>query len=247
MDDDIVSFYVRGSDNILRCSKNEFQNFRVYSFHGGHLVNIPELLNVMLSSVQELDLSSNYVGKINSTTFERFPKLYSLNLANTSLTVIEPGALNHLKELETLDLSHNNLRHVDLTFLSDLSKLCVVSISNVQVKNVLEIVKLLPPTVEKLNVASNFIGKVNADSFHNLKNLAELDLRKTILFEIETNSFESFPYLYLLELSYNLFTAQFNLTPYPRKSIVRLRRMDERHRFWLWLSGETRFLFVILN
>ncbi|XP_037047938.1 leucine-rich repeat-containing protein 15-like [Bradysia coprophila] len=203
VDEENVIFRVTESNNTLRCSRYHFQHIEFFSFRRDHFDNILELLAAMGPSVRYLGLSSNYIGKITSTTFERFTKLRSLYIADTDLTVIEPNAFEHQKELCIVDLSNNNLKHVDLSLLSGINNLKSISISNIHVENIQEKIKLLPSSVAILDASSNFIGKLNVDTFDNLTKLFDLNLRNTSLFEIEPNAFQHTQGLTDLVLSYN--------------------------------------------
>lgn len=62
-----------------------------------------------LSSLETLDLSYNYVGKLSIGTFAKLTNLEHLNLGHTNLSNINFGTFFHQKELKSLDLSYNNL------------------------------------------------------------------------------------------------------------------------------------------
>ncbi|KAG4066317.1 hypothetical protein HA402_000541 [Bradysia odoriphaga] len=222
VDEENVIFRVTESNNTLRCSRYQFQHIEFFSFRRNHFDNIPQLLAAMGPSVRYLGLSSNYIGKITSTTFEGFTMLRSLYLDDTDLTVIEPNAFKHQKELRNVDLSNNNLKHFDLSVLSGLNNLKRISISNIHVENIQEKFNLLPSSVEILDASSNFIGKLNVDTFDNLTALFNLNLRNTSLFEIEPSAFQRTKRLTELVLSDNhLKQVNFNA-----------RRIEK-----LWLQG----------
>lgn len=153
--------------------------------------------------LESLNLRSNHVGEINSTTFQRFKRLDYLYLDDTNLTIVGPDAFKHLWSLKHLDLSNNNLKHVDPLLFSTLP--VDIVLRNIQVENILETIKLLPSSVISLDISSNYIGKLKAEPFDRLPNLKDLYLRNTSLFEIETEAFQLFNKMVWLGLAHNSF------------------------------------------
>lgn len=82
-----------------------------------HFDNVTEILQQLTPSIKTLDLSSNFIGRLDVGAFERLNGLEVLNLSNTSLSIADFRAFEPLDELETLDLSYNNLSKTDFSTL----------------------------------------------------------------------------------------------------------------------------------
>lgn len=80
-----------------------------------------------LNTLETLDLSYNYVGKLNISTFANLTNLEHLNLGHTNLSNINFGTFFHQKELKSLDISYNNLNKINfdvfLPYLKNLESL----------------------------------------------------------------------------------------------------------------------------
>lgn len=80
--------------------------------------NVPDMLQNLPTTVATLDVSGNFVGKLNATTFEALKNLVILNLSDTQLTISDFSPFDHIPKLEILDLSLNNLAKTDIRKLS---------------------------------------------------------------------------------------------------------------------------------
>lgn len=101
-------------------------NLKSLKLANNNLTNITEIFE-HLSSLETLDLSYNYVGKLNISTFAILTNLEHLNLAHTNLSNINFGTFFHQKELKSLDISYNNLNRINfdvfLPYLKNLESL----------------------------------------------------------------------------------------------------------------------------
>lgn len=81
-------------------------------------VKLP-VLNLSYKNLLKLDASFNGLEKIDDIGNETFPSLRLFNLSHNALTSAKSHIINHLKELEILDLSHNCFVrfHYDQMFL----------------------------------------------------------------------------------------------------------------------------------
>lgn len=112
-----IIFRVSKSTSTLRCTKNTIQNLTRLNLSGNHLQNTAQILNLLGPSIESMDLSSNFVGRLTAQTFERFENLLHLNLSRTNLSNFGFETFYHQKRLQTLDLSYNSLHKVDFTLL----------------------------------------------------------------------------------------------------------------------------------
>lgn len=112
------------SNNQLKLSNTSFlRNFK-FLFHlilsNCHIGNAPELIQNLSPSTITLDLSDNFVGKLNSTTFEKLYNLKWLSLRNTNLSFDDLKPFKPLGSyLEFFDISENGLENLDFATLED--------------------------------------------------------------------------------------------------------------------------------
>jgi len=66
------------------------------------------------SSLKEIDIGSNKIGKMQTIRFDGDPSLKNLNLAFNPITDISDNAFWYLSKLEDLSLSHHQLRRIPL-------------------------------------------------------------------------------------------------------------------------------------
>lgn len=71
-----------------------------------------------LHSLEHLDLSHNYIGKLNISTFGQLKRLERLYLSHTNLSNINYGTFANQKQLTVLDISYNNLSSINLDMFS---------------------------------------------------------------------------------------------------------------------------------
>lgn len=93
------------------------ENLHQLNAQENQLKNTPEIIQYLKSSITNLMLTDNYVGEINTTTFEKLVNLEKLHLGNTSLSFQQSNPFQSLKKLRFLDISYNNLGYVDFTAL----------------------------------------------------------------------------------------------------------------------------------
>lgn len=92
-----------------------FTNLRHFNCSGNQLQNTGDVIKVLGSSIETLDLSANLVGKINAHTFERFTNLKQLNLSGTQLANFGFNTFYHQRRLQILDIGYNQLKRVNFT------------------------------------------------------------------------------------------------------------------------------------
>lgn len=129
-----------------------FENLKsLHAFRSKH-ENITKLLEKIGENLETLDLSWNFIGKIDNHTLKRFRNLRHLKMSHSNITNISSGAfINQTRSLISLDLSYNNLTDVDSTALSHAF-----------------------PYLQTLNLEGNQLTKVNRITPDNFKNLSSL-------------------------------------------------------------------------
>lgn len=88
------------------------------------------ILEVMkLESLTELDLSGNFIGAVNISTFSKLKNLKTLKLRNTMITNIQFGTFSHQEKVEHLNLADNQLREFDMNMIYSMTSLLQLDIS----------------------------------------------------------------------------------------------------------------------
>ncbi|XP_031636743.1 toll-like receptor Tollo [Contarinia nasturtii] len=94
------------------------QSLKSLGIANTQLKNMADILESITSSILWLDLSQNYIGKIDVMTFQKFNNLQYLNLSRTNLSNFEFSTFYHQTKLQTLDLSYNYLESIDFTLFA---------------------------------------------------------------------------------------------------------------------------------
>ncbi|KAL1497046.1 hypothetical protein ABEB36_008073 [Hypothenemus hampei] len=166
--------FVDISNNLLMNVENIFTKQPIHHLYLSHnnLQNIDLIKFFSANSLKVLDFSYNNLTILNSTTFENCTDLTSLilhhnkiqslpmdifvspeklkilDLSFNNLSEIPFGLLNHLRSLEYLNISNNQLT-LDFHVLSTLSNLRYLNLQNIKIINM--DVNLLPDILKNLN------------------------------------------------------------------------------------------------
>lgn len=109
-----------------------------------------------LSSLQTLDLSYNYVGKLNISTFTKLTNLENLHLSHTNLSNINFGTFFHQKELKVLDISYNDLNKINFdVFLPYLKNLESLHLDGNNLTEIEGLTNSLFPQLSVLGISNN--------------------------------------------------------------------------------------------
>lgn len=169
-----------------------------------HLQNTMELIQHLSPTVKALRLSGNHVGKLEANTFARLTNLQTLTLKNTGITFTDVNPFEALKELRELDISYNNLEHVNIALLSStLENLLEFHIANSKIVINTEFIKLFGPSLQVLDLSGNTLGNLNANAFEKLENLQDLHLDNMCTPNFDFNILEPLKNLQLLNVSYD--------------------------------------------
>ena len=176
----IISFGVSYRVDGLECTGKVFQNLTHFNASGNHLENTPKIIELLGSTINTLDLASNFIGNVclkevngcsvDQRLFQRFVDLQVLNLSQTNLTHFSVEALRDMKNLRILDLSFNQLQSLDFgsVVLNDLSTLLLDGNQLVVINWVSQ---LNLPKLSSLSVAKNYISCEMLDKFEISPNL----------------------------------------------------------------------------
>lgn len=159
-------------------------------------------MNYTRLSIKILDLSGNFLGEVNTNTFEKLRNLVGLKVSNTNLVISNTNPFEPLKKLAVLDLSNNDLEQVDFEILSPtLNKLFGFQATNCHIRNASALIQHLGKTLMALDLSDNFVGDLNVDKFKTL-HLYSLHLSNANITNFNYNAL-NMVYLRSLRLSHN--------------------------------------------
>lgn len=186
----------------LHCSEISFENIRIFKV-GRFVKNALEVIEYLGASVEEMDLSGNFLGELEQSTFQSFIHLKRLYLSDTKLTSFDFAILDNQRQLEQLDISHNFLISIqNASFLANL-QLWYFNIAENRLEDTMEVVKHLNESVAILDLSGNPVGLLNSSVFEKFHNLYWLSLKDTKLLNTDLSPFEPLKVLYYLDISYN--------------------------------------------
>lgn len=198
---DISNNEVKIVQNADRLSS--FQNLIDLSMAGNQIQNAHEIFRNLTSKVQRLNLAGTHIG--NAYSFNTFGRLFALeylNLSDTNLWILDANPFIKLRNLITLDLSHNNLQNCDFTISS--SNLTELRVSNSRITNATEIIGNLRPSVQILDLSRNNIAStIDLTSMQHLSNLTHLNLSGTHLQKFDLKALVPLSELRTLDISNN--------------------------------------------
>nr|XP_027195169.1 protein artichoke-like [Dermatophagoides pteronyssinus] len=148
--------------------------------------------------LETLDLQSNQIRHLNSRSFMTMPKLKILYCSNNLLTVVSDSSIfAQLHFLETLDLSVNRLRVVNLDGLESI-RTVDLSYNHLHDLRLQGLIGL-----RELFASNNNILQLLNETFMNTTGLEVLYLQHNAIHTITYNTFYRLQQLRLLDLSYN--------------------------------------------
>lgn len=247
---------IQMSHNNLKHLKNiqllkSFESLRTLKMAENQLENVPEIIENIPLSVDSLDLSGNYVGQLNASTFAKFKSLSRLRMDNANLIFPDLDPFEECDKLYFLDISHNNLERMDFSVLSPtLNRLRKFHAIGCNIHNISSITEYLGASVHVLDLSENSFEHLNADAFKSLVNLRSLLLGNANIlnFDIDFRQHQS---LRFFNITYNKL-EKLDVSLMPQCLITLYVRGNEltevsnlsRERFpnLRWLSmGENRF------
>jgi Leucine-rich repeat (LRR) protein len=185
-------------------------DLRLLNFTGNNLWTLPEASLCGLSSLTELNLSSNFIQDVTDLGFAtselnscRLP-LRTLDLSDNSFSTLPEQAFGQLRKLERLNLANNNLNVIHDKALGDLTSLV------------------------SLNMAHNQFVALPAHLLAEAKYLQELILNNNTLSVLAPGLFDDLEHLVVLNMSRNEIGNDW-LTPDTFASLLRLVALDLSH------------------
>lgn len=82
-------------------NRDDFDNVRHLNLTSNRSKNISAIIQEASPLLETLDLSKNFIGELNTSTFEKFRNLKNLNLKRTNVTNFEFATFYHQRNLES--------------------------------------------------------------------------------------------------------------------------------------------------
>lgn len=188
----------------LHCNADSFKNIKRFELIDNTIENPTEIINCLAPTIKYLTLSGKFNETIDSTSLARLVDLRELCLYDAQLSEFDFSTLKYVTQIELLDLSHNNFERVsNISFLESAKHLIHLNMAENQLECTQELIQFLSSSVSTLNLAGNYVGKLQDGSFDKLINLQHLYLVNTSLSFDNFKPFESLHKLQTLDISYN--------------------------------------------
>lgn len=208
---DEIIFRPSTSQIELKCSRSLLKKLRSFKFSQGkkfrqHQNETRNLIKLMGSSIEELNLCGSYLEKIDTNTFRELRQLKVLNLSNTELERFSVRFIDYIRNLKFLDISGNKLKRIcgiprtksknnaqyksnfdaqlrrsKRFHLLNFDNLTVFRANGNQITNMMEFLRLLGQSIKELDLSGNLLNEVEHDTFEKMINLKYLYLSKTNL------------------------------------------------------------------
>lgn len=178
-----------------RFVKISFENCHFRDINSGYFTNFTQL--------QSFDVSNIGAEKISIEKYHQLQFLTFFNASHNQLTSFPSNLFKAVKNLVSLDISHNEIRHI---VPSDFEGATNVKMLNISHNHLLEIPSNLFKDAKGLLVvdfSANAIDQVWTADFIHTNDMISLDLSNNRLKSIEDHLFDSMPKLKYLNLSYN--------------------------------------------
>lgn len=224
--------------NFTMFEKN-FKRLQYLNVSGCQIENGFEVIKLLGSSMNILDLSGNHVGELNATTFLKLKYLFELCLSNTNLIIANSKTFNHLSRLNVLDVSFNNLQIADFDKISMIFQyIRTLSVAGCQINNFPNLTRLLGRQIQSLDLSGSSL-KHNNDTVENAQltsfNFSTLeDLRELNFLNISYNHLKHLNIgsqkqnLKRLDLRGNEFTEIQNLSKFYFPQMIELAISENR-------------------
>lgn len=189
------------------CNAKSFRQLSSFTAGRNAFTNVTILLPYFTARMANINLSGNYVGAVNASTFDVFERLMSLSLSDTQLTIFDFWVLKSQRNrLESLDLSHNGLEYIDnVAHLKRFQALNSINVAGNRLNNTMELIQnLRSPSIKYLDVSDgNKVGKLHAETFEHIHSLETLKLHNTNLSIVNFEAFRMLKNLKHLDISRN--------------------------------------------
>nr|WEW53060.1 toll-like receptor 22 [Platichthys stellatus] len=201
-------------------------SLKILSLSGNKLLSVP-CATRNLSSLSELDLSSNNITKLGCDDFANRTKLKQLNLYQNSIGALADCVFKDLVRLQVLKLQSNRLSNLNGAFKSPLPYLKQLLLNTNKLTTIKHGEFSGLGSLQNLSLHENQISKLESGSFVGLTNLTDLLLQINLIRENDVSKgvFNDLINLRSLELRDNHIKYR-NSTSLPRAPFSRLSRLE---------------------
>ncbi|XP_028330609.1 toll-like receptor 13 isoform X2 [Gouania willdenowi] len=187
------------NDQLTNMSDHSLQSMtqlRILWLNNNHFSKLPVTIRE-LSLLEILDLSYNFLSKLDCLDFHDLKKMKSINLNSNRISSLQECLFETLLDLENLDIGNNSVFSVGDSFKVNLGKLELLNLQNNQLDVIYPGTFRNLSSLHKLNIESwqNYV--VFHGAFEGLDNLQSLTLT---LFEFTEELFMGLPQLKTLSL-----------------------------------------------
>ncbi|XP_031635553.1 protein artichoke-like [Contarinia nasturtii] len=158
-DKEEIVFHVSNDSSQLSCTKEHMEHLRYLNISRNHLETTSKLIDLLGVSIEKLDLSLNFVGKLQPSTFKKLAKLQHLNLSQTNLSNFGFSTFYHQGNLKVLDLSFNHLQKLNFTLLlRNFKQLEILKLEGNELNEVDSVTRTIFPKLKYLGISKNRFG-----------------------------------------------------------------------------------------
>lgn len=134
----------------------DFKRIRLFNLTSNRIQNISTIMQAASQDLETLDISDNFLGKLNATSFEKFTNLKQLYLRRTNLSNFQFATFYHQRNLERLDISYNNLNNVNFTlFLRNFKNLVWLNLEGNSLTEIDTVTRSNFPRLSVLGISKN--------------------------------------------------------------------------------------------
>ncbi|XP_055302462.1 toll-like receptor 3 [Sitodiplosis mosellana] len=149
-------FVFRRNNSELAFAKQYIENLQIFNIAGNQLQNTPKIIELLGTSIETLDVSSNFIGKLSTETLKKFENLLYLNLSQTNLSNFGFNTFYNQRRLLSLDLSYNHMKKVDFTlFVRNFRTLETLNLEGNDLNEVTNLTRVRFPKLVSLGLSKN--------------------------------------------------------------------------------------------
>lgn len=158
LNNDMDLIFRRNNSKIV-CAKEYLKNLRYLNIAGNQLQNTCKIIELLGASIETLDVSSNFIGKLSTETLNKFNNLLYLNLSHTNLSNFGFNTFYNQRKLQTLDLSYNYIKSVDFTlFVRNFKALATLNLEGNDLREMTNVTRARFPKLIALGLSKNLFS-----------------------------------------------------------------------------------------
>lgn len=232
-------------DSVLfeNCTTHDLRNIAVYHTEPNQIIikhcwlaNLPNAIFLRFYNTTYLEITDSKLSKIQDYALNGLNNLQTLNLSKNNLTEIKSWTNVDLLQLHTIDGRRNHIATINSNSLKSYPNLLKL---NLAVNNIVDIEDgafKWTPLIKTINLGKNFLTHINDVTFNGLAKLQHLSLHHNKIIQIETFSFATNTHLKSLRLDGNQLNVFDGILI---DSLSRLIHLNLSHNMLNHLNGKT--------